>query len=144
VVHRPSWGRRLGFDCLLGLEDVYGLEFKDFKPVAIDLRYAVLDKGQADLSILFTTDAQLSAEAEKCVILEDEKRVFPAGAGNPIFVAEQSTVAKAGPDLEKTITAVQSGLTLPVMQELNARVDIDRQEPSKVATEYLKESGYID
>ena len=29
------------------------------------------------------------------------------------------------------------------MQELNARVDIDKQEPAAVATEYLKEDGYI-
>ena len=41
------------------------------------------------------------------------------------------------------IEKVQKGLTLPVMQELNARVDIDKQEPAAVATEYLKEDGYI-
>jgi glycine betaine/choline ABC-type transport system substrate-binding protein len=135
---------RQRFDCLLGLQDVYGLQFKDFKPVAIELRYEVLDKGQADLSILFTTDAQLAEQADKYVILEDPERVFPAGAGNPIFVTKESTVEEAGPDLEKTITAVQSGLTLPVIQELNARVDIDRQQPSQVATDYLKESGFIE
>jgi glycine betaine/choline ABC-type transport system substrate-binding protein len=32
---------------------------------------------------------------------------------------------------------------LPVMQELNARVDIDKQEPAAVATQYLNEEGYI-
>ena len=29
------------------------------------------------------------------------------------------------------------------MQELNARVDVDREEPSAVARAYLRESGYI-
>ncbi len=29
------------------------------------------------------------------------------------------------------------------MQELNARVDIDKQEPAAVAAQYLKEDGYI-
>ena len=29
------------------------------------------------------------------------------------------------------------------MQELNARVDVDREEPSTVARAYLRESGYI-
>ncbi|MEK6278434.1 MAG: glycine betaine ABC transporter substrate-binding protein [Actinomycetota bacterium] len=129
-------------DCLVGLEDGYGLQFKSFTPVDIGLRYEVLDKGQADLSILFTTDAQLSAEADKYVILEDDKKVFPAG--NVIFVTDQKVVDEAGPDYEKTITQVQSGLTEQVMQELDARVDIDRQEPAAVATQYLKESGYID
>jgi glycine betaine/choline ABC-type transport system substrate-binding protein len=30
------------------------------------------------------------------------------------------------------------------MQELNARVDIDKEEPAAVATPYLQESGYIE
>ena len=129
-------------DCLVGLQDVYGLQFKSFNPVDIGLRYTVLDKGQADLSIVFTSDAQLSANPDKYVLLQDDKGIFPAG--NPIWVTDQSTVQKAGPDYQATIQKVQGDLTLPVMQELNARVDIDKQEPAAVATEYLKESGYIN
>jgi osmoprotectant transport system substrate-binding protein len=128
-------------DCLVGLEDGYGLKFKSFTPVDIGLRYTVLDKGQADLSILFTTDAQLAADKDKYVILADDKHIFPAG--NVIFVTDQDVAKKAGPDYEKTITEVQSGLTITVMQELDARVDIDRQEPADVAQQYLKDSGYI-
>jgi osmoprotectant transport system permease protein len=29
------------------------------------------------------------------------------------------------------------------MQELNSRVDIDKQTPAKVAKDYLTESGYL-
>jgi glycine betaine/choline ABC-type transport system substrate-binding protein len=128
-------------DCLVGLEDVYGLQFKSFNPVDIGLRYTVLDKGQADLSILFTSDAQLSANPDKYVLLEDDKGIFPNG--NPIWVTDQATVEKAGPDYKATIEKVQQGLTLPVIRELNARVDIDKQDPADVATQYLKEDGYI-
>jgi glycine betaine/choline ABC-type transport system substrate-binding protein len=128
-------------DCLVGLEDVYGLQFKSFNPVDIGLRYTVLDKGQADASIVFTSDAQLSANPDKYVLLQDDKGIFPSG--NVIWVTDQATVQKAGPDYQATIEKVQEGLTLPVMQELNARVDIDKQEPAAVATEYLKETGYI-
>ena len=128
-------------DCLVGLEDGYGLKFKSFTPVDIGLRYTVLDKGQADLSILFTTDAQLSADKDKYVILNDDKKIFPAG--NVIFVTDQGVVKQAGPDYEKTITEVQKGLTIPVMQELDARVDIDQQDPGDVAKQYLQEAGYI-
>jgi osmoprotectant transport system substrate-binding protein len=127
-------------DCLAGLEKFYGLQFKAFKPVDIGLRYTVLEKGQADLSILFTTDPQLSAESDKFVILEDDKEVFPAG--NVIFVTAKSVVEKAGTDYEKTIVDVQKGLTLPVMQELNARVELEKKSAKEVAGEYLKEAGY--
>ena len=47
---------RQRIDCLLGLQENYGLEFEGFKPVDPELRYEVLDNGDADLSILFTTD----------------------------------------------------------------------------------------
>ena len=128
-------------DCLVGLQDVYGLQFKSFNPVDIGLRYTVLDKGQADASIVFTSDAQLAANPDKYVLLEDDKGIFPSG--NVIWVTDQSTVQKAGPDYLGTIEKVQQGLTLPVMQELNSRVDIDQQDPADVATQYLKEDGYI-
>jgi len=127
-------------DCLVGLEKYYGLKFKKFTPVDIGLRYDVLDKGQADVSIIFTTDAQLSTR-DDVVTLEDDKKVFPPG--NVTFVARKQTADSAGPDLKETVENVQQGLTERVMQELNARVDVDREEPRAVAKAYLRESGYI-
>jgi glycine betaine/choline ABC-type transport system substrate-binding protein len=126
-------------DCLVGLEDDYGLSF-EFTPIDIALRYEVLDKGDADLSIVFTTDGELS-ESDKYTTLEDDKGVFPAG--NVIFVASQDVVDEAGPDFGDTIELVQGNLTTEVMQELNARVTLDKEQPADVAHDYLTESGYI-
>jgi osmoprotectant transport system substrate-binding protein len=131
---------RQRIDCLAGLEKLYGLKFKSFKPVDIGLRYTVLEKGQADLSILFTTDPQLAAESDKFVILEDDKEVFPAG--NILFVTSDEVANEAGPDYEKTILQVQEGLTLEVMQELDARVELEKQTAKEAAAAYLKEAGY--
>jgi glycine betaine/choline ABC-type transport system substrate-binding protein len=128
------------YNSLAGLEKNYGLQFKQFKPVDIGLRYTVLDKGDADLSILFTSDAML-ANSNKYTILEDDKGLIPSG--NVIFIASKKVADDAGPDFGATIEKVQGNLTLPVIQELNSRVDIDKQEPSKVAHEYLVQSGYI-
>lgn len=132
---------RQRIDCLLGLQQNYGLEFKSFTPVDIGLRYQVLDKGQADLSIVFTTDAQLGAD-DTYTILEDDKGVLPAG--NVIFLTDQKTVNAAGPDFAATIELVQEGLTEQVMQELDARVDLDKQKPADVAHDYLVAGGYIE
>ncbi len=41
------------------------------------------------------------------------------------------------------IENVQPGLTDEVMQELNARVDVDRESPREVALSYLRESGLV-
>jgi glycine betaine/choline ABC-type transport system substrate-binding protein len=130
-------------DCLVGLEDNYGLQFKKFVPVDIGLRYEVLDQGDADLSILFTTDAQRSLPgSDKYTFLEDDQELLPAG--NVLFVARTETVDGAGPDFGATVESVQSNLTLEVMQELNARVDIDKEDPEEAAQAYLKEFGYIE
>jgi osmoprotectant transport system substrate-binding protein len=143
---------RQRIDCLAGLEsggetceqceNLYGLKFKSFTPVDISLRYTVLEKGQADLSILFTTDPQLSAESDKFVILEDDKHVFPAG--NVIFVTRKSVAEEAGPDYEKTILQVQKGLNLKVVQELDARVELEKETPKAAAAAYLKSAGYLE
>ena len=133
---------RQRIDCLAGLEKLYGLKFKSFTPVDIGLRYTVLEKGQADLSILFTTDPQLSAESNKFVILEDDKHVFPAG--NVLFVTKKSVAEEAGPDYEKTILAVQEGLDLKTVQELDARVELEKETPKAAATAYLEAAGYVE
>jgi osmoprotectant transport system substrate-binding protein len=132
---------RQRIDCLAGLEKLYGLKFKSFNPVDIGLRYTVLEKGEADLSILFTTDPQLSAESDKFVILKDDKKVFPAG--NVIFVHKRATAWEAGSGLELTIQAVQEGLSLKAMQELDARVELEKETPEEAASAYLKSAGYI-
>jgi glycine betaine/choline ABC-type transport system substrate-binding protein len=131
---------RQRIDCLLGLEKDYGLQFKSFTPVDIGLRYQVLDKGQADLSILFTSDAQL-ANTNKYTLLKDDKHVLTPGY--PMFITTPKIVKQAGPDFEKTIEAVNKPLDLQTIRELNARVDIDKKSPADVASEYLKSAGFI-
>lgn len=126
-------------DCLLGLQQVYDLDFKQFTPVDIALRHEVLEKGQADVSIVFTTDPQ--NERNDLVLLEDDRGMFPPY--NSTLVVRDQTVEQAGPDLEKVVAQVQEGLTGPVMSELNARVDLDKKTPKQVATEYLRESGLV-
>jgi osmoprotectant transport system substrate-binding protein len=133
----PECRQRL--DCLLGLQEVYGLEFKKFVPVDIALRHEVLSKGQADVSIVFTTDPQNKREG--FVLLEDDKGMFPPY--NSTLVVRDDVVEKAGGDLEKVVTQVNEGLTDEVMQELNARVDLDKETPEAVAGQYLSESGLV-
>ena len=131
----PECRQRL--DCLLGLEQVYGLKFKKFVPVDIALRHEVLKKGQADVSIVFTTDPQNKREG--FVLLEDDKGMFPPY--NSTLVVRNDVIDKAGPDFAKTVEMVNKGLTDEVMQELNARVDLDKSTPKDVAAQYLQESG---
>jgi osmoprotectant transport system substrate-binding protein len=133
----PECRQRL--DCLLGLEQVYGLDFGKFTPVDPAQRHEVLKSGRADVSIVFTTDPQIQRENE--VLLEDDKGMFPPY--NSTLVMKQETADQAGPDFERTVTLLQEQLTDENMQELNARVDLDKKDPATVAREYLTETGLI-
>jgi osmoprotectant transport system substrate-binding protein len=133
----PECRQRL--DCLLGLRQVYGLRFGKFVPVSIDQRHEVLTSGRADVSIVFTTDPQIQREGE--VLLEDDKGMFPPY--NSTFVTREEVAKEAGPGLEETIALLQEQLTDENMQELNARVDLDKEEPAEVAKAYLVETGLI-
>ena len=100
----------------------------------------MLDKGDADLSILFTTDAQLFTDPDKYTILEDDKeRASRPGTCSSSPGSRPST--RPGPTSAPRSSSVQGNLTLEVMQELNARVDLDKEKPADVAHDYLVEFG---
>lgn len=133
----PECRQRL--DCLLGLEQVYGLKFKKFVPVDLSQRSTVLSDGQADVSIVFTTDPQNAREG--FVLLKDDKQMFPPY--NSTLVVRKSVYDKAGPDLPKTVEAVNEQLTNENIQELNARVDLDKDTPQQAAEAFLKQFGFV-
>jgi osmoprotectant transport system substrate-binding protein len=133
----PECRQRL--DCLLGLQEVYGLEFQRFVPVDLALRHEVLTKGQADVSIVFTMDPQIARE--QFVLLEDDKGMFPPY--NSTLVMRNEVAEEGGAAIEEVVTMVNEGLTDEAMQELNARVDLDKKTPEEVAGEYLSETGLV-
>jgi glycine betaine/choline ABC-type transport system substrate-binding protein len=128
---------RQRIDCLLGVERGYGLKFKKFLPG--ENKFQILDNGDADIAFIFTTDGPLSSG--KYVVLDDDKHIFPPY--NISFTVRDSAAKKLGPAGQKVVTDVQKHMTEQIMQELNARVDIDKQEPKAVAAEYLKNFGYV-
>jgi osmoprotectant transport system substrate-binding protein len=95
----------------------------------------VLANGDADVSVVFTTDPQIARNEE--VLLEDDRGMFPPY--NSTFLVRRQTVQEAGPDLERTIEIVNRNLNARVMQELNARVDLDRETAEAAARAYLEQ-----
>jgi glycine betaine/choline ABC-type transport system substrate-binding protein len=123
-------------DCLLGVQDTYGLKFGKF--VSSEQKYQVLDSGDADVVFGFTTDGDLAGG--KYVTLDDDKQFFPPY--NITFAIRNDALKNIGPEGQKVIEEVQKPLTEKVMQELNARVDIDKQKPAQAAKSYLQQAGF--
>ena len=124
-------------DCLLGVEQQYGLDFERFLPG--DNPYQVLRSGDADAAFVFTTDGPLASG--DFVVLDDDKAIFPPY--NITFAVRDEVAEQFGEEGAALIESVQQNLTEDVMQELNARVSVDREEPEAVAGAYLKQFGYV-
>ena len=131
----PECKKRI--DCLLGVEKTYGLKFGGF--VASEEKYDVIENNSADVIFGFTTDGELTTG--KYVTVDDDKNLFPPY--NVSLLMRQQTYDEIGPEGVKVIEEVQKPLTEKVMGELNSRVDLDKQEPEKVAKDYLREAGFI-
>lgn len=123
-------------DCLLGMKTVYHWTPKFVSSTG---QYSDLDGGQADFTFGFGTDGQ--QRLNKYATYADDKKLFP-----PYYITllmKSTTKQKLGADGLKVIQAVQQPLTERVMQELNSRVSLDKQEPAKVAADYLKSFGFV-
>jgi osmoprotectant transport system substrate-binding protein len=126
-------------DCLAGLQNVYKLKFKTFAEIPVNDRHEALKRGADVASIVFTTDPQNRRDG--IVLLEDDLGMFPPN--NSTFVVRNDTAERAGEDLPRVIARLQRGLTDEVMQELNARVDLDKQSPAQVAADYLDQARLV-
>jgi glycine betaine/choline ABC-type transport system substrate-binding protein len=130
---------RTRLDCKLGLEQTYGLKFKRYLPTELADRHSVLTTGRADVSIVFSTDGQIAAD--NLLVLEDDRRLFPPY--NVSLIVNDKAAKAAGPDLPRIVAQVQQDLSTKVMQELNSRVDLDKEKPAAVARAYLEQFGYV-
>jgi len=136
-----SFGAEAAFsdrnDGLPGLKKVYGIEFKEFLTFAkLGLRYSALLDKQIDVSFGFATDWQIAAN--KLVVLEDDKHLFPPYYLAPVI--RQDTLAK-NPQIAPVLAKVNSLLNNDNMREMNARVERDHEEPKDVAAQFLKSKG---
>ncbi|MDR2378187.1 MAG: ABC transporter substrate-binding protein [Bifidobacteriaceae bacterium] len=127
----PEWETR--HEGLVGLKEVYGLEFKEF--TALDaggpLTIAALANGQVGAADLFST---LPAMAD-FVALEDNKNLFPAQ--NIVPIAADAIVTDK---LVEVLDAVSAALTTADLIEMNARLDA-QESIDDVAADWLAANG---
>ncbi len=125
-----------GVECLSSLERSYGVGFEAASRVKPPQRlYRELRVGKADAAIVVITEGRLAHKKNWLVLLEDDQHRLPAA--NAFWLTSQDVIDEAGPDYEKAIVGAQKGLTLKVMRELDAKVELEGKPPTKVAAEYV-------
>ena len=122
-----------------GVQSTYGLT--GAKTVTLDTGaiYAVTDEGkQCNFGEVFATDGRIAAL--DLLVMTDDKSYFPVYQG--AFTLKQSTL-DAYPAIGDIVNGLTALLTDQVMQSLNAKADVDGQDPEDIAREFLIEQGLI-
>ncbi len=125
--------------CLIGLQDVYGLSFAEFKPLDAGgaLTVTALKGGEIDVALLFTTDGVITAEG--FVLLDDDKGLQPAE--NLIPVIATALIDEYGDSLSDALNRVSAALTTEGLTLMNQAVGYDGEDLVQVAEEWIMENG---
>lgn len=90
-------------------------------------------------AMAFATDGALVAY--DFAVLGDPQGAQPVFQPTAVFRAE---VIENNPDIPDIINPIFESLTNETLQELNARVDVDGENPDTVAESYLTENGFTE
>ena len=119
-----------------GLEKVYGLKFKEFKPYdSPAVRSRDLNDGKIQVGEFFSTESVILDNGY--VPLEDPEGIILPQNVVPLMSDEVAGNQAA----TAVIDSVQSALTTEELTALNKKVDVDKEDAKDVAAEWLKGKG---
>ncbi|GAA0322149.1 ABC transporter substrate-binding protein [Kineococcus aurantiacus] len=121
---------------LVGLKELYGVEFKEFKPLDVGgpLTVAGLKDGSIQVGNLFTTDSAITTN--RFVVLEDPKNLFLAQNVLPLIRSSKNTDA-----ITTALNAFSAKLTTDNLTTYLAKVSVDKQDSATVAKAFLTDNG---
>lgn len=91
-----------------------------------------------NMAMAYATDGAL--QAYNFVVLEDPLGAQPIYAPTPVFRGE---VLRANPEIAGILNPIFRSLDNVTLQTLNARVEVDGEDPVAVAVDWLTEQGFI-
>lgn len=124
-------------DGLPHLEKVYGFSFKEVRPMDPALTFPALQSGQVDAIVAYSTDSRI--DLFNLTGLEDDRFALPPYHAIFLVNAERAKDEKLLSALEPMIDGIDSG----TMRDLNSRFDVDKQDPGKIAGEFLTSQGLL-
>jgi osmoprotectant transport system substrate-binding protein len=124
--------------CQIGLRETYGINFEEFRALDVGgpLTVAALDGGEIDVGLLFTTSSVI--KDRDFVVLEDDKNLQASEHITPLVREDVNNEEITG-----LLNSVSEKLTTENITELNAAVELDKEEPADVAQEFLEDEGLI-
>jgi osmoprotectant transport system substrate-binding protein len=126
-------------DGLPGLEKAYGFDFGDnVSELELGLVYTSVDKGDPCIfGEVFATDGRIASL--DLTVLEDDEQFFASYL--PSLAIRKGV--KDVDQLQKLFAPVSKALDTETIRALNAKVDVDGEQPEDVAKDWLEEKGLI-
>ncbi len=118
----------------------YGLNFKGASDIDIGLRYQALESKGIDVTVAYTTDAQLANPEKDVVALDDDKGVQ---ANYYAATVVRLDTLKRFPKLRDALMKMDGLLTNAEMAELNYRFEIKGEDEREVARDFLTKKGLL-
>jgi osmoprotectant transport system substrate-binding protein len=124
--------------CALGLKDTYGVTFGNFK--ALDsggpLTVAALKSGTIDVALLYSTSSVIAANS--WVVLNDDMHLQQADNLVPVV-----RTAVVNDEISGLLNKISAALNDENITALNAKVELDKQDPADVAKGFLQEQNLL-
>ena len=128
-------------DGLTGMEKKYGLSIPSSRvhKMSGGVVYTQAAKGSpCTFGEVFTTDGRI--KAMKLNVLEDDRDFFPNYNAAPEINAD---TLKKYPQIAEVLAPVTKALNNTVARELNAKVDVDGEDPHQVALDWMVKKGFV-
>lgn len=141
VVLGPEFAERE--DGWPGLAEAYGFadaaDDLNINKIGADLTYQTLGEGEADVGMVFTTNAQI--QKYDLVTLEDDQNFFPAY--NPAPLANGDTVEEFSQIVEPLEAPMRALDSEEKVIDLNARIELEDEDVQDVAVDFLESEDII-
>ncbi len=127
-------------DGLPGMEKAYGMNLpaKNITQMDTGIIYTQVKKGSCTYGEVFTTDGRI--KSMNLAVMADDRKFFPNYNAAP----EINTKAlKKWPAIAKVLDPVTKKLNNTVARTLNAKVDVDGEDPHQVALDWMKAEGLV-
>lgn len=127
-------------DGLPGMQKAYGMSIPTGNLTQMDtgIIYTQVAKGTCTYGEVFTTDGRI--KSMNLVVMDDDKHFFPNYNAAPVI---NTKTLKKWPAITDVLDPITKKLNNSVAQDLNAKVDVDGEDPHQVALDWMKQEGFV-
>ncbi len=128
-------------DGLPGMREAYGMRWPGsrVRKMEAGVIYREVRKGSAcTFGEVTSTDGRI--QAMKLVVMEDDRHFFPNYNAAPEI---HGKTLEKHPEIAEVLNPITAKLTNAVAQRLNAKVDVDGEDPHDVALDWLVAEGFV-